>query len=241
MEEKKPLFNYTKIIIAGIGGVGTDLVFDITKMLMGGYIGIEKVPLWLIDGDIVEPENRQRQHFLPEAIGKNKAMAMYEYLKDKMELDINVTVLQDFLKPANIDMVIDEFDNPVVFLGVDNDPTKWLVQDKLEKLKNYLLIIMANDVFDGDVMVALKIDGKTIIPPIWTHQERFLTPEKLGSFPGETYVKKESCVTTNNIQVVGANRFAEVLGLAKFYQFLLGKQSELTKITYFNIETCKTK
>ncbi len=64
----------TNIIIMGIGGVGSNLAYMLSKSPT-----VERITL--VDFDIIEYKNLERQFFIKEDIGKNKAEAMAGYLE----------------------------------------------------------------------------------------------------------------------------------------------------------------
>lgn len=71
-----------KIVIVGLGGTGSHLVSSLCQLVNSSAALKKTIDLVLIDGDIVEPKNLRNQKFLPEDIGKSKAVALYERYRD---------------------------------------------------------------------------------------------------------------------------------------------------------------
>lgn len=100
----------SRVAILGLGGLGSNVAISLARMGLG-YIK-------LIDYDIVEPSNLNRQQYEINDIGKYKTIA----LKDKIEKInpfINIEIINKYIKEENIldlvndvDYVIEAFDNP---------------------------------------------------------------------------------------------------------------------------------
>ena len=98
-----------KIIIVGCGGVGSVLA---QLLVRGGFLNIT-----LIDNDIVDETNLQRQIYFEENLGELKVNALKEILI-KIDKNANIKTFQIIIDEINInkialnsDLIIDSTDN----------------------------------------------------------------------------------------------------------------------------------
>ena len=118
-EEKLQKLKSAKVLVVGLGGVGAYAAEQLCRAGIGN--------MTIVDGDVVEPSNRNRQ--LPALIsntGNPKAEIMAARFRD-INPEINLTVVNDFirdekttelLKSQSFDYVVDAIDtlSPKVFL-----------------------------------------------------------------------------------------------------------------------------
>lgn len=97
--------------VAGLGGLGSNIVISLAR------IGIGK--LILVDFDVVEPSNLNRQQYYVEHIGLNKTTAIKEIIS-KINPYVEVQCIDVYLDENNIeeafkdaDLILEAFDNPV--------------------------------------------------------------------------------------------------------------------------------
>lgn len=118
------------VAIAGLGGLGSNIAISLARTGVGN--------IHLIDFDIVEPSNLNRQQYRIKDLGKYKT----EALKDEIE-DINpfVNVIYDTVKITE-DNIEDLFENDeIVCEAFDNPAAKaMLVNNFLEKYPEKKLI-----------------------------------------------------------------------------------------------------
>ena len=69
---ERTTFAKKKIILVGCGGIGSVLA---ELLVRGGFSD-----LILLDGDVVDESNLQRQIFCSQSVGKNKALALLKRL-----------------------------------------------------------------------------------------------------------------------------------------------------------------
>ncbi|MBU0763735.1 MAG: tRNA threonylcarbamoyladenosine dehydratase [Bacteroidetes bacterium] len=118
------------VLVAGLGGVGAYAA----EMLCRAGIG----SMTIADGDIVEPGNRNRQlHALICNEGRPKAEVLAERFR-QINPDLQLTVLNEFLKDKRIEEVLDEKYDYVVDAIDTLSPKVFLI---LQSLKNNLKII----------------------------------------------------------------------------------------------------
>jgi molybdopterin/thiamine biosynthesis adenylyltransferase len=78
----RPHFIPSSIILVGAGGTGSRLMSPmaqlartcITKFNPAAWLS--QLPIFVIDGDVVEEKNLTRQNFIPKDVGKNKALVV---------------------------------------------------------------------------------------------------------------------------------------------------------------------
>ena len=109
-----------KVAIAGLGGLGSNVALILARTAVGH--------LHLVDFDIVEPSNLNRQQYRIKDLGNFKTMALKEQI-----LDINpyINVTTENVRVTE-DNVIDIFkDYPIVCEAFDNPESKAMLVNKL--------------------------------------------------------------------------------------------------------------
>jgi len=96
--------------IAGVGGLGSALAVALARLSVGKLV--------IVDFDVVEPSNLNRQQFFIEQIGMYKVEALKQNL-EKINPFLNVIAIQQKLDRPNIcdifgecDIIAECFDNP---------------------------------------------------------------------------------------------------------------------------------
>ena len=171
-----------RVVIVGLGGVGTHLVFPLTRFLY--YLGID-LEVLLVDGDHFTASNSARQQFSEaDGLGRNKADCIHEELAQTYAGDLRLCFdhEEEYLKPDNIAEVIAERD--VVFLCVDNHATRKLVSDHAASLGEVALISGGNEGADdpsagtcGNVQVYVVEDGVVRCNPMTQFHPEIASPE----------------------------------------------------------------
>lgn len=126
-----------QVLLPEIGLEGQEILFKARAIIVGcGALGCFAADhlaragighLTVVDRDIVEIENLQRQMLFTENdIGKPKARAAAETLK-AINSEIEVKGLVKDLNPTNVDEIIEGID--VVLDGTDNMETRYLIND----------------------------------------------------------------------------------------------------------------
>jgi sulfur carrier protein ThiS adenylyltransferase len=118
-----------KVGIAGLGGLGSNTAISLARM------GIGK--LLLVDFDVVEPSNLNRQQYFVRHIGMKKTDALKEIIMDCNPF-IQVETKDLFLTEENIaktfkdvDIIVEAFDNPEYKASLVNIFLKDLKDKKL--------------------------------------------------------------------------------------------------------------
>jgi len=131
-----------KVLVVGAGGLGCPVLLYLTAAGIG-TIGV-------IDFDVVELSNLQRQVlFGKSSLGKNKAIAAKERLKDLNE-DILINAYPEQLTYQNTIDLFNQYD--IIVDGTDNFETRYLVNDACI-ITNKPLVFGAIYKFEGQVSV----------------------------------------------------------------------------------------
>lgn len=155
-----------RAVIIGLGGIGTHLAEPLARLLSHSKAAHAPKRVVLVDGDSYEPQNRQRQRF---DTTNNKAEGT-KVLLEKLFRELTFEAKPHFVTPDNIFVLIRDGD--VVFLAVDNHATRKAVSEHVSTLKNVLLISGGNELFDGNVQIYQRKEGKDAKPPLtWRHPE----------------------------------------------------------------------
>lgn len=131
----------SNVLIVGAGGLGSPVITYLAAAGVG-HIGV-------VDGDIVELSNLQRQIvFSTFDLGRKKAVAAGERIKE-INPDVRVEVYDEFLSLENAGDLIGQYD--FVCEGSDNYATKLLVNDIcVRKGKPFTIGSLSR--FEGQVM-----------------------------------------------------------------------------------------
>ena len=108
-----------KILIVGAGGLGSPAALYLAAAGIG--------TIGLIDSDVVDLSNLQRQviHQTPD-VGRPKVVSGKEKIQ-ALNPDVNVVMYEERLTASNALKILSGYD--VVIDGVDNFPTKFLIND----------------------------------------------------------------------------------------------------------------
>jgi len=137
-----------KVLLLGAGGLGSPTALYLAAAGVG--------TLGIVDDDVVDLSNLQRQVAHSEArIGMPKVDSAEQAIHD-INADVNVVKYQTRLDASNIMEIIDGYD--VIVDGVDNFPTRYLLNDATVRLK--IPVVSASILgFDGQLSVFAPYDG----------------------------------------------------------------------------------
>ena len=112
--ELRARFQHATVVVAGLGGVGSWAAEALARTGIGHLI--------LVDFDHIAESNTNRQiHALEGQYGKAKVQAMGDRIR-QINPEIELTICDEFLEPANLDVVIPE--NAFVLDATDSVQTK---------------------------------------------------------------------------------------------------------------------
>jgi|SRR5262252_2211705 len=206
-----------KIKVIGCGGIASWLLPPLCQYL--NYTLREGCEVSLIDGDVYEERNKERQVFNRHG---NKAEVTADRLRAEFP-NIFFWPHPTFLTDANTVQLVRDGD--VVFSCVDNHATRKLLSDRAEELDNILLISGGNDFTDGNIQVHHKRDGQDVTLPIANRFHPEIAQPKDKNPGDEPVVHHMSC---QELQVVAPqliftnNRIAAEM-LACYYVVMMGK------------------
>src|SRR5213076_2030923 len=137
-----------KVLCLGAGGLGSPVALYLAAAGVG--------TLGIIDDDVVDLSNLQRQVIhTTDGIGTPKVDSAERAVKG-LNPDVNVVKYQARLDASNIMEIIDGYD--VIVDGVDNFPTRYLLNDASVRLK--IPVVSASILgFDGQLSVFKPYEG----------------------------------------------------------------------------------
>lgn len=201
-------FENTKIIIVGCGGIGS--VFA-ELLVRGGFLN-----LTLIDNDLIDETNLQRQTYFESDIGKSKSKTLKEILI-KINSKAKIKVFENILDEKNINKICIESD--LIIDATDNFETRVIINDFCEKNnKNWLY------------MGAVKTEVICCL---------FKGKDKLFSKKFPKNIKNESCC---DVGVLASTTYtAASLGYNQVLKYCLNIENEdkQTKLIKLNLWTNK--
>lgn len=213
------------IIIVGCGGTGGHFIVQLGRYLFG--LKSIKYQVTIIDQDIVEEGNINRQPYQTCDIGRNKAAVMVDILQ-VFQIDCGyvsryikkTTDLAPFFKDDCIN---------VLFGCVDNHPCRKILHSVFIECKKPIIYIdSANGKFNGEIVVAARLKNKQIFPDRVFYYPEVLT-EEVGS--------RLSCMehTMQSPQHMVANLMAATICLEIVVQ-IIEKNKIKGGIHFFNVD-----
>jgi molybdopterin/thiamine biosynthesis adenylyltransferase len=108
------IFTKNRVVCIGAGGIISQIAPTLVRKGIGG--------ITLLDDDIVEPSNLNRQRFYIKDVGKNKALALAENLVPECIVETEIRGIALRFEEAvarSIDLTCD-----ITICGVDNNPAR---------------------------------------------------------------------------------------------------------------------
>jgi len=197
---------YERIVVIGLGGTGSCLVRPLMRYL--NYSKKFNGEIILVDGDLFELKNLERQEFDPN-LPLNKAENWAIRLQEKFN-ELNISVRTDYVTDVNAAEII--IDGSLIMSCVDNHSTRKLLQDFCLKVDNCCLISSGNDFIDGNVQVFVRQNKKNITPKIYDYHEEIKYPEDKN--PEEMSCEE---LAESEPQLLFANFMSAALMISSFY------------------------
>ena len=149
------------VALPGCGGIGYHLAEAVSRLLSTVAVPPE---LFLVDGDIIEDHNCERQ-FFKGVVGQAKAQALTDITVAKFPEGPIIPVVS-YLNKDSLRIHRNRWlREPVIVLaGVDNNATRCLIEDEVTRLKNAILITGGNEVVDGQVHIFARANRKNLTP-----------------------------------------------------------------------------
>ena len=164
-----------QLIVVGSGGTGTYFLKEVSRYL--ARLGKKNLfkDFSIYDGDTVEKKNLDRQCFMDDDIGRNKACVMAEILSDAFSIPwksypLYVTKKKDIRLNKNY--------IPVVIGTVDNHAARMVMEELFNTLDCIFYLDSANEYSSGEVIFSGKLNGKVISPLRSYYFPEIKKPEK---------------------------------------------------------------
>jgi adenylyltransferase/sulfurtransferase len=143
-EEGQKKLSKSKVLVIGAGGLGSPVIAYLAAAGVG--------ELGIVDGDVVEISNLQRQVIHAGNVGKNKALSAEEFV-ERLNPDVRVVSYPYSLTPKNVTKIIDRYD--VVVGCPDNFRLRYILNDAC-MLNSVPYVHGAVYSFEGEVMTITK-------------------------------------------------------------------------------------
>jgi molybdopterin/thiamine biosynthesis adenylyltransferase len=217
------------ISIVGLGGIGSILSEKVSRFLNYSPT-FHGSRIKLIDGDIYEEKNLQRQEF--GSFGLKSSVKSIDLKREFPNIDFES--FGEYVTIFNIDGVLTGED--IIFLCVDNHKTRKLVSDFVEKMQNVILISGGNNFVDGNVQTYIRKDGKDITPSLTDYHPEIENPKDKS--PDE--MSCEELSVSSAPQLFFTNLTAATIMCWSFYNLVAEEKSSVPCEVYFDIEKMKS-
>lgn len=138
-----------QVAVAGLGGLGSNIAIALARLGVG-Y-------LKLIDFDVVEPSNLNRQQYFIRHIGMKKTEAM-EGLISEINPFVSTTTLDQKLDKDNIESLLEDVD--IIVEAFDNPSSKaLLVNTILNKMEDKIIVAASGmaGYFSNNIIKTMKM------------------------------------------------------------------------------------
>ena len=231
------------VVVVGCGGTGGFFIKEFGRFMMHAFASIQ---LTLIDGDIVEESNLERQCFQKEDIQSNKATILAEALVSCYGIPDNKITsfpvyldrarqLRDILEHASISRY-DQIEVPIIIGAVDNHAARTVLHEYfMDYMNTGFYYDSANEYAQGEVVFAGKADKRILANP-----RGILFPHVLEEGKTETKRSERSCseINVREPQHIATNMLAANLLLSKVCQVITGEDIRLG-VAFFHAFQCE--
>lgn len=143
------------VAIAGLGGLGSTAALSLARVGIGKLI--------LVDYDVVEPSNLNRQQYFIKHIGMKKTQAMKDIISQCNPF-VEIETTDAYVDEKNIESIFKDAD--IIIEAFDNAETKALITNKVLKIMKNKKIITASGLAgyeDCNLIRSKKINDKFYI------------------------------------------------------------------------------
>lgn len=143
------------VAIAGLGGLGSTAALSLARVGIGKLI--------LVDYDVVEPSNLNRQQYFIKHIGMKKTEAMKDIISQCNPF-VEIETTDAYVDEKNIESIFKDAD--IIIEAFDNAETKALITNKVLKIMKNKKIITASGLAgyeDCNLIRSKKINDKFYI------------------------------------------------------------------------------
>lgn len=189
-----------KIVLIGAGGTGGNLAPMIARLVSKLFL----TEFILVDGDIVEVSNLERQPYLSSDVAVNKSEALSE--KINIAFGLNTKFYPHYIESlAQLESLCRcDRDAVTILIGaVDNHKARVIMEQYFSKASNLIYIDSANEDYFGDIICALKANDQCILRTRGMYRAAEV-------FNGTGRVKNTSCILkiVENPQYYPTNQMA---------------------------------
>lgn len=211
---------HKRVVVIGLGGIGSQLLPSLLHFLHHRKFG---GPVVLVDGDIFEQDNLNRQLVPEDGLGMNKAEALAIQFGERLPT-VNLSSLPFYIDENNLPMVVQDGD--LIICGVDNHYTRRLIDDHLHHLTDATYISGGNDLTDGNMQVVRKRGGKFLDPTLQDVHPEIAEATEVPDF------YKPGCdkMLTAAPQIINTNLMVASTMLNAMYMMFEGKDLPYTEV-----------
>ena len=177
--------------IVGAGGIGHYIAPLLARFLGYHHPG---ATLTIIDGDVIEDRNLSRC-FSGDDLGEPKAEILAEVCAEMTPEDaLDIRFIDEYIKPDTYERFHRSWlkDGITIFGCVDNNKSRYYLEEKVSELNNAILINGGNDLDSGQAQMYVRKDGEDLTPPISHFAPEILSEgDPYNIFPGEEDCSKE--------------------------------------------------
>ena len=157
-EDKTNLLSQKRIMVCGLGGVGGNCCEALCRAGVGTLI--------LVDNDEVNETNINRQNFATsETVGIKKTTAAEKRLK-VINREIECILLDEFLTPGNIPVILEKYNPDYVIDAIDNVTAKVSLAIECQKMNIPLIASMGTGNKVNPEMIKISDISKTSVCPL---------------------------------------------------------------------------
>jgi len=212
-----------KIVIIGLGGVGSSLVNMLCRYL--NFSNEEGSHMLLVDGDSYETKNFDRQEFFQLGEKAEIKAADLELKFERIKFD----TYNSYINPDNISEVIQSDD--IVFICVDNHKSRMVINNYCKTLENITIISGGNELTDGNAQLYIRKDGKDLTPDLCVYHPEIANPS--DKLPDEMSCEE---LSKSEPQLYFTNLSVATLMCWAYYNGVVRGQYERSEV-YFDMLT----
>lgn len=144
-----------RVAIAGVGGLGSNVAVSLARIGVGN--------IKIIDFDVVEPSNLNRQQYFIKHIGLHKVDALKEILTE-INPFINISTEKEKIESKNVDKFFDDVD--IIVEAFDNPEYKaMLVNEILTKYEDKKIVSASGmaGYYSNNIIETRKVNSRLYI------------------------------------------------------------------------------
>lgn len=161
------------VICVGAGGTGGNFLKEFGRFLSFFHEEEKSITLSIVDGDRVERRNCARQPFIEGDEGGFKSVTMASAIIENFGLPEGqvsahacyINTVEDLRKVEESGNVSYRRNIVVLVGAVDNHRARQVMHDYFYRRDNIIYVDSANEYRVGEVVTAVRIEGKNVTPP----------------------------------------------------------------------------